>query len=48
MERVRENEVNTVEEVAKAFNRIIDKINENDEYNKLVDEHNDGLIKKGK
>ena len=47
MERVRMNEVSSAMDVAKALNRIIEKINESDEYNKVVEEYNDGLIEKG-
>ena len=47
MEHVKMSDVNSDMEVAKQFNRIIDKLNENDEYNELVEKHNEGLIEKG-
>lgn len=47
MEHVRMSEVSSAMGVAKTFNRIIDKINESDEYNARVEEHNEGLIEKG-
>jgi hypothetical protein len=40
MERVRRTEVDSIDEVAKVFNRIIDHINLNDEHNAEVDVHN--------
>lgn len=47
MEHVRIGEVDTPEEIAKALNKIIDKLNDNDKYNKSVDEYNDELAEKG-
>ncbi len=46
MEKVRSGEVDTPEEVEKVLNMIIDKINENDDYNKTVEKYN-GEIEKG-
>lgn len=47
MERVRINDVSSVAGLEKVLNRIIDKLNENDEYNAKVEEYNKGLIEKG-
>ena len=46
MERVKFNEVSSAAGLEKVLNRIIDRLNENDEYNELVDKHNEGLIDK--
>ncbi len=47
LSKVRSGEVDTPEEVAKAFNKIIGHINEVDEYNDAVVAYNDDTIEKG-
>ena len=54
MKRVIRVEVDTTDETAKVFNRVIDELNAltermdiNDEYNEEVETYNEGLIKKG-
>lgn len=46
MERVRISDVDTPMEAAKVFNRLIDRMNENDEYNEAVEDYNGALVKK--
>lgn len=47
MNRVRSGEVDTPDEVAKAINKIIDHINEVDEYNDAVEDYNGETVQKG-
>ena len=44
MERVRASEVDSPEEVAKVFNKLVDHINEVDAYNAEVEEYNGETI----
>ena len=41
LDKVRSGEVDTPEEVAKALNKIIDKVNENEEHNAAIDAENE-------
>lgn len=47
MERVRAVQLTTPDEIANEINRIIDRNNENDNYNELVEKYNDEPVKKG-
>jgi hypothetical protein len=44
MERIRRTDVDSTDDVTKVINRIIDHINEVDDYNKVVELYNDQVI----
>lgn len=48
LRRLSFSETDTFSEVNKALNAIIDEINENEAYNKKVEEYNDSIEKGGK